>query len=167
MKDETIIKQDLLHVVLKSKKMTWINDWPTCSKELMRVSLTVFLGQSWSLNSINIKSASLQGKKIDKKIDRKVCLKPAKDFAGKGKAWLLKKTIYGLWNTRVPEELLKLNVKVLKMTLVYSCINIEEFYMEFMQHMWSNHYTRSSVNKKAFWYLGFCLKERDNNIIIC
>ena len=162
MKDEAVIKQDLLHVVLNSRKTTSINDWPTCSKELIRVSLTVFLGQSWSLDSINIKSASLQGKKID----RQVCLKPAKKFAGKGKAWLLKKTIFRLWNTRVPEELLKLNVKVSKMTLVYSCINIEEFYMEFMQHMLSNHYTRSSVNKKAFWYLGFCLKERGNSIVI-
>ena len=140
MKDEAVIKQDLLHLVLNSRKTTSINDWPTCSKELIRVSLTVFLGQSWSLDSINIKSASLQGKKID----RQVCLKPAKKFAGKGKAWLLKKTIFRLWNTRVPEELLKLNVKVSKMTLVYSCINIEEFYMEFMQHMLSNHYTRSS-----------------------
>ena len=119
----------MLHVVLKSRKMTSINDWPISSKELLRVSLTVFLSQSWSLNSIDIKSAFLQGNKIN----RHVCVKPPKDFVREGKVWLLKKTLYGLWETRVPGELLKLNVKVSKMILVYSysCINTEEFYMDF------------------------------------
>ena len=134
-----------MYVVLKSKKMTSINDWPTSSKELLQVSLTVFLSQSWSLDSIDIKSAFLQGKKIN----RHVCAKPPKDFVREGKVWLLKKTVYGLWDTRVPEELLKLNVKVSKMILVYSyaCINIEEFYMDFKtiaQDNSSNHCTRSS-----------------------
>ena len=41
-----------------------MNDSPTCSKEVLRVSLTVFLSQSWRLNSIDIKSVSLQGKEI-------------------------------------------------------------------------------------------------------
>ena len=135
----------MLHVVLKSRKMTSINDWPTSGKELLRRSLTVFLSQSWSLNSIDIKSAFLQGKKIN----MRVCVKPPKDFVRERKVWLLKKTLYGLWDTRVPEELLKLNVKVSKMILVYSysCINIEEFYMDFKtiaQDHSTNHCTRSS-----------------------
>ena len=93
-----------------------MNDSPICSKEVLQVSLTVFLSQSWSLNSINIKSAFLQGKEIN----RQVYLKPPKDFAREGKVWLLKETVYGLmdasksWYTRVKEELLKLNVKVSK-----------------------------------------------------
>ena len=134
----------MLHVVLKSRKMTSINDWPTSGKELLRRSLTVFLSQSWSLNSIDIKSAFLQGNKIN----RHVCVKPPKDFVREGKVWLLKKTLYGLWETRVPGELLKLNVKVSKMILVYSysCINVEEFHMDFKsiaQDHSSNHCTRS------------------------
>ena len=100
----------------EQKNDTSMKDSPTCSKEVLQVSLTVFLSQSWSLNSINIKSAFLE----DKEINRQVYLKPPKDFAQEGKVWLLKKTVYGLlgksksWNTRVKEELLKLNVKVSK-----------------------------------------------------
>ena len=86
-----------------------MNDSPTYGKEL-RVS------QSWSLNSIEIKSAFLQRKEII----RQVYLKPPKEFAREWKVWLLKKTVYGLsdapksWYTKVKEELLKLNVKVSK-----------------------------------------------------
>ena len=65
----------------KQKNDTSMNDSPTCSKEVSRVSLTVFLSQSWNLNSIDIKSASLQGKEIN----RQVYLKSPKDFANKGK----------------------------------------------------------------------------------
>ena len=57
-------------------KMTSINGLLTCSKELLRVSSTVFLSQSWSLNSIYIKSAFLQSKQIN----RQVCVKPPQDF---------------------------------------------------------------------------------------
>ena len=87
-----------------------MNDSPTYGKEVLRVS------QSWSLNSIEIKSAFLQRKEII----RQVYLKPPKEFAREGKVWLLKKTVYGLsdapksWYTKVKEELLKLNVKVSK-----------------------------------------------------
>ena len=93
-----------------------MNDSPTCSKGVLRVSLTVFLSQNWSLNPIDIKLAFLQGKEIS----RQVYLKPPKDFAGEGKVWLLKKMVQGLsdvsksWYTRVKEEFLKLNVKVSK-----------------------------------------------------
>ena len=103
----------------EQKNDTSMKDSPTCSKEVLQVSLTVFLSQSWSLNSINIKSAFLE----DKEINRQVYLEPPKDFAQEGKVWLLKKTVYGLlgksksWNTRVKEELLKLNVKVSKYDL--------------------------------------------------
>ena len=48
-----------------------MNDSPTCGKEVLRVS------ESWSLNSIEIKSAFLQRKEII----RQVYLKPPKDFA--------------------------------------------------------------------------------------
>ena len=69
MKDgKTITKEDLLHVVLISRKMTSMNDSPTCSNEVLRVSLTAFLSQSWSLNSINIKSALLKGKEINRQV---------------------------------------------------------------------------------------------------
>ena len=118
MKDgKTITKARLVACSFEEQKNdTSMNDSPTCSKEVLRVSLTVFLSQSWSLNSIDIKSAFLYGKEIN----RQVYLKPPKDFAREGKVWLLKKTVYRLsdafkcWYTRVKEELLKLNVEVSK-----------------------------------------------------
>ena len=76
----------------EQKNDTSMSDLPTCSKEVLRVSLTVFLSQSCRLNSIDIKSVFLQGKEIISW----VYLKPPKDFAREGKVWLLKKTVYGL-----------------------------------------------------------------------
>ena len=118
-------EQDLLHVVLKNKKNDKsMNDSPTYGKEVLRVS------QSWSLNSIEIKSAFLQRKEII----RQVYLKPPKDFAWEQKVWLLKKTVYGLsdgsksWYTKVKEELLKLNVKVSKYDPGLHCTKNEVFH---------------------------------------
>ena len=112
MKDgKTITKARLVARGFEEQKNdTSMNDSPTHSKEVLRVSLTIFLSQSWSLNSIDIKSALLQGKEIN----RQVYLKPPKDFAKEGKVWLLKITVYGLldasksWYMRVNEELLKM-----------------------------------------------------------
>ena len=118
MKDgKTITKARLVACAFEEQKNhTSMNDSPTCSKEVLQVSLTVLIHQSWSLNSIDIKSAFLQSKKIN----RQVYSKPPKDFAKERKVWLLKKTVYGLsdaskrWYMRVKTELLKLNVKVSK-----------------------------------------------------
>ena len=83
MKDgETITKARLAESGFEEQKNdTSMNDSPTCSKELLQVLLTVFLSQSWSLNSIHIKSAFLQGNEIN----RQVFLKPSKAFASEGK----------------------------------------------------------------------------------
>ena len=61
MKDgKTITKARLAAYSFEEQKNgTSMNDSPTCSKEVLRVSLTVFLSQSWSLNSVDIKSAFL------------------------------------------------------------------------------------------------------------
>ena len=67
----------------EQKNDTSMNDSPICSKEVLRGSLTIFLSQSWGLNSIDIKSAFLQ----DKEINIQVYLKPPKDFAREGKVW--------------------------------------------------------------------------------
>ena len=66
--EKLLPKQDLLKVVLNSRKMTSMNDSPTCSKEVLQALLTVFLSQSWSLNSIDIKSAFLHGKEINRQV---------------------------------------------------------------------------------------------------
>ena len=186
MKDEkTITKVRLVaHCFQEQKNDTSMNDSPTCSKKVLWVS---FLSQSWSLKSINIKSSSLQGKEIN----RQVYSKPPKDFAREGKVWLLKKTVYGLsdasksWYIRIKEEVLKLNGKVSKYdpgVFMYQyrgtlhgllVTHVDDFlwggslvFVENVIKPLHKIFETGSVNKKAFPYLGFDLKEGDNNTVI-
>ena len=87
----------------------------TCSRESVRLAITLIASNKWNLNAINIKTAFLQGKKID----WTVIIKPPKE-AQTNKLWKLNKCVYGLadasrcWYLRLKEELLKLNVTVSK-----------------------------------------------------
>ena len=47
----------------------------TCSRESVHVAITLITSYKWNLNAINIKTAFLQGKKIDKT----VIIKPSKE----------------------------------------------------------------------------------------
>ena len=156
-----------------------MNDSQACSKEVLQVSLTIFLSQSWSLNSIDIKSAFLYGKEIN----RQVYLKPPKDFAREGKVWLLKKTVYGLsdasksWYIRIKEEVLKLNGKVSKYdpgVFMYQyrgtlhgllVTHVDDFFWGSGSHVFFENVIKplhkifkiGSVNKNAIQYLGLDL----------
>ena len=74
--------------------------------------LALSVANSWKINSIDIKSAFLQGKPID----RKVYLKPPQEALIEGKLWCLNKAVYGLhdasrvWYLRIVEELTRLGV---------------------------------------------------------
>ena len=82
-------------------------DSPTCNKESVR--LLLLSSNNWSLHTLDIKSAFLQGNSIR----RELYLKPPK-FVNTNKLWKLKKTPYGLsdagrqWYNRVKKELLQL-----------------------------------------------------------
>ena len=66
-------------------------DSPTCSKEGLRIALLMLVSQSWSLHSLDVKTAFLQGESIN----RDLFVKPPKE-AGTDKLWKLQKTVYGL-----------------------------------------------------------------------
>ena len=66
-------------------------DSPTCSKESMRLVMTIAASLKWSLNAIDIKTAFLQGNKFD----RDVYVKPPREAATQ-KLWKLSKCVYGL-----------------------------------------------------------------------
>ena len=89
-------------------------DSPTCMKESLRLILSVSSSNGWSIHSLDIKAAFLQGKQID----RELYLRPPKEAKAPGKLWLLKKAVYGLsdasrvWYLRVTEELTKLGARV-------------------------------------------------------
>ncbi len=82
------------------------SDSPTCSKSSLRVLLATIASKQWTLKSMDIKGAYLQGLPIS----RELFLQPPKGF-GDGKIWKLKKTPYGLvdagrkWYIKVLKEL--------------------------------------------------------------
>ena len=87
-------------------------DSPTCSKEGLRIALLLLVSQSWSLHSLDVKTAFLQGESIN----RDLYVKPPKE-AGTNKLWKLQKTVYGLadasrsWYLKLRSELIKLKGK--------------------------------------------------------
>ena len=87
-------------------------DSPTCSKESLRFALCILASNDWTLHSLDVKSAFLQGEPID----RELFLKPPKQANTDG-VWLLLKCPYGLadagrkWFLRVKQELLELGGK--------------------------------------------------------
>ena len=87
-------------------------DSPTCSREGIRITLSLIASNSWKLNSIDVKTAFLQGKSLQ----RDVFVKPPKE-ANTTHIWKLNKCVYGLadasryWYLKLREELLKLGAK--------------------------------------------------------
>ena len=92
---------------------TFRTDSPTCSREGIRLVLMTVASKKWKLNAIDVKTAFLQGKPIE----RNLFLRPPKE-AGSDKLWHLRKCVYGLgdaprfWYLRVKEEFIKLNGKI-------------------------------------------------------
>ena len=89
-------------------------DSPTCSKESVRIAVTLASARDWKISSLDVKSAYLQGNEID----REIFLKPPPEFENYQKVWKLKKTVYGLndaaraWFLRVKSELDLMGVEI-------------------------------------------------------
>lgn len=101
---------------------------PTCTKDSFRLALSIIASKGWSLQTIDIKSAFLQGEPLS----RDVFLHPPKE-ANTNKIWKLNQAVYGLcdagrhWYERVKNELLKLDVKMsqLDKSVFYHQVNQE------------------------------------------
>lgn len=65
---------------------------PTCRKESLRLLLSITASMQWDLVSLDITSAFLQGRAID----RNVFIIPPKEVRKPGTLWRLKKCVYGL-----------------------------------------------------------------------
>ena len=91
-------------------------DSPTCSKEGLRLALTIISSKNWMLNSLDVKTAFLQGKAID----REVIVQPPKEANTKN-LWKLSKTVYGLadasrsWYLKLRSELIQLGGKPIEL----------------------------------------------------
>ena len=87
-------------------------DSPTCIKESLRLIFCVAASKNWTVRILDIKSAFLQGKDIE----RTVYLKPPEETGTSDKLWKLLKTLYGLgdasrqWYLRIKDSLEKYGV---------------------------------------------------------
>ena len=115
-------------------------DSPTASKESIRLLLTMAVSYGWSLGSLDVKSAFLQGDNIN----RLVILKPPKE-ASTEKLWRLNRCVYGLvdasrrWYLRIDSVLTSLGMNKMKLDeAVYSftydgrlcgllCLHVDDF----------------------------------------
>ncbi|CAC5404047.1 unnamed protein product [Mytilus coruscus] len=81
---------------------------PTCEKQSLRLILSIIANKRWSINSVDIKTAFLQGEKMQ----REVYLRPPKEAKANGKVWRLNKCVNGLadaslkWYEKVKTTLL-------------------------------------------------------------
>ena len=162
------------------------SDSPTCQKANVRMLLAIAVAKQWTVRSLDIKAAFLQGKEIE----RELCLQPPKEFREKGVIWKLKKVVYGLcdasrnWYLKVLEVLESLGMKVSKWdkaVFTYKKEEIEgivlihvddllffgssEFYLEVMSQF-KNIFMISREDKQAFKYLGIVLTQNKDGTII-
>ena len=101
-----LLKQDYVHFKEEQHSRT---DSPICCKEGLHFTCFIISSNKWSLNSLDVKTAFLQGKLIE----RTVYVCPLKE-AQTNKVWKLRKCVYGLadvsryWYLKLREELIKL-----------------------------------------------------------
>ena len=67
-------------------------DSPTASKTALRIVLALAANYDWSISTVDVKAAFLQGRRIN----RDIYIKPPKEVRIEGKIWRLRKTAYGL-----------------------------------------------------------------------
>ena len=69
------------------------SDAPTAAKSSLRLALAITANEDWkNFETLDIKAAFLQGRKIE----REIYLKPPEELKLEGKLWKLRKTAYGL-----------------------------------------------------------------------
>ena len=82
-------------------------DSPTASRQSLRLIFMAASTMEWELHSLDIASAFLQGKELE----RRVLVRPPDELLEEGKLWKLKRCLYGLndapreWYNKVEEKL--------------------------------------------------------------
>ena len=88
-------------------------DSPTCTRESLRLTFAIAATMGWTINTMDISSAFLQGNVME----REVFIKPPRESKSEGKLWKLKRCLYGLvdapreWYQRVSKEMMQLGGK--------------------------------------------------------
>ena len=113
--DKEIVKARLVARGFEEDTEGLRKDSPTCSREAVRLAVSLAATKNWKCHTMDVRTAYLQGNKIE----RDVFVKPPPEFDN-GMIWKLKKTVYGLrdaaraWYLRVKQELIQLGVKISK-----------------------------------------------------
>ena len=110
MKDgNSVVKARLVARSYEEESLIWVRkDSPACCKESLRSILCIIASFKWDVKTLDIKSAFLQGNKVE----RDMFLKPPKEVGG-NKLWRLQTTVYGLadasriWHLTLQETLMK------------------------------------------------------------
>ena len=90
-------------------------DSPTVSKSAMRMCITIALSEGWSIEALDIKSAFLQSRILQREV---FVSPPVEANCDPGKLWKLKRCLYGLadaareFYVSLKEELIKLGCEV-------------------------------------------------------
>ena len=155
-------------------------DSPTCTKDSLRMVLSVVASKGWKCNAIDIKSAFLQGKPIE----REVFVKPPKEFQS-GFIWKLNKNVYGLndasraWHFRMKDFLHSCGMKTCKVdpAVFYfmndcqlagvMCVHVDDIFWagtaEFERRVISSirkDFRVGSGNTGVFKYIGLQIEDR-------
>ena len=160
-------------------------DSPTCSREGIRIALTLIASNSWELQSLDVKTAFLQGNQIE----REVYVIPPKE-ANTEYIWKLKKTVYGLadasrsWYLTLRSELLNLGAKTVqldqgifvwfedkKLKGIMACFVDDVIWAgnEWFKHIISKLrrvFKIGTENSREFSYVGLNLKQIEDKSII-
>ena len=162
---------------------------PTCAKESLRLILAVMAQNRFQINSMDIKTAFLQGERIQ----RQVYIRPPKEAqCDKTKLWQLEKCIYGLsdaslhWYKRVKDVMIKTGGRVSKFDQavflwhnqegsligILAC-HVDDFIwggtVDFRKSVIEQIRSEFKVGKEdsdAFRYVGMKLAQGKNNAII-
>ena len=156
-------------------------DSPTCSREGLKLACSLIASSYWTVNSLDVKTAFLQGKTIE----RSVIVRPPKE-ANTNKLWKPKKCIYGLadacryWYLKFREELIKLGATPSKLDqgiFIWSIDNkIIGIMISFVDDvLWGGSSEITSIiaklrktfyigkeNTQAFTYIGINLKQSND-----
>ena len=161
-------------------------DSPTCSREAVRILISIASSKQWICHTVDVKSAYLQGDKIQ----RNIHLRPPKEY-NNGKIWKLKKTVYGLcdaaraWYMKIKHELKLMSVEICPLeNSLFICIEnntlsgiiciyvddflwtgTELFYKKVIKSLESKFLIGSSASI-TFTYVGLSIKTYSNGLTI-
>ena len=181
-----IIKARLVARGYEEESLSIRTDSPTVSRENLRLVSTIAVSHSWEINSMDVKSAFLQGFEID----REVYLVPPTEANTKN-LWKLKRSVYGLqdasrsWYLKVVNELLSKGVNKSKFdnALFYYrqndelqgviCSHVDDFlyggsrlfHEKVIKHL-KEQFSLSKESFSSFLYTGIDIEQRHDGIIM-